>query len=264
MSSTVQLSASGREVAIEYTFVGATDATAPLIVFLHEGLGSVAMWRDFPAQLCEATGARGLVYSRPGYGKSTPRPHDERWGPDFMHIQARDVLPALLSVTAPNAKPWLFGHSDGGSIALIHAALFPQNIEGVIAVAAHIFVEDISVTSIAQTRETYLQTSLREKLARYHADVDSAFWGWNDIWLDPAFRAWNIEALLPQITCPLLAIQGVNDEYGTMAQLDGISRAVPNSRRAQLVKLENCGHSPHRDQPQGVIDAVKRFITPRS
>ena len=261
MTSIVQLHASGRDLAVEYTFVGATNPAAPLIVFLHEGLGSVAMWREFPAQLCEAIGARGFVYSRPGYGRSTPRPHDEKWDVDFMHIQAREVLPALLAAIAPNVKPWLFGHSDGGSIALIHAALFPANIAGVIVAAPHIFVEDISVASITQTRETYLKTNLREKLARHHDDVDSAFWGWNDIWLNPQFRAWNIEALLPQITCPLLAIQGVNDEYGTMAQIDGIASAVPNLRRAQLVKLENCGHSPHRDQPQAVIDAVRRFVS---
>ena len=261
MTSIVQLHANGRELAIEYTFVGATNPAAPLIVFLHEGLGSVAMWREFPARLCEAVGARGLVYSRPGYGRSTPRSHDEKWDVDFMHIQAIEVLPTLLAAIAPNVKPWLFGHSDGGSIALIHAALFPANIAGVIVAAPHIFVEDISVSSIAQTRETYLETDLREKLARYHDDVDSAFWGWNDIWLNPQFRAWNIEALLPQITCPLLAIQGVNDEYGTMAQIDGIASAVPNPRRAQLVKLENCGHSPHRDQPVLVIDAVRKFVT---
>lgn len=260
MTSIVQLNEGGGKLAIEYTFVGTTNASAPLIVFLHEGLGSVSMWRDFPAQLCDAIGARGLVYSRPGYGKSTPRPHDEKWGVDFMHIQAREVLPALLEAIAPNTKPWLFGHSDGGSIALIHAALFAANVAGTIVAAPHIFVEDISVTSIAQTRETYLHTDLRKKLARYHDDVDSAFWGWNDIWLDPAFLAWNIEALLPQITCPLLAIQGVNDEYGTMAQIDGISRAVPNARKAQLIKLENCGHSPHRDQPLAVIEAVSKFI----
>ncbi len=264
MFSTVQLSASGRELDIEYAFTGTTNSAAPLIVFLHEGLGSVAMWRDFPAKLCEAVGARGLVYSRPGYGKSTPRSHDEKWGVDFMHIQAREVLPALLAAIAPNIKPWLFGHSDGGSIALIYAALFPQNAAGVIVAAPHIFVEDISVASIAQTRETFLHTDLRENLARYHDDVDSAFWGWNDIWLNPQFHAWNIEALLPEITCPLLAIQGVNDEYGTMAQIDRISRAVPNSGPAQLIKLENCGHSPHRDQTQAVINAVKKFVTPPS
>lgn len=261
MTLIVQLHAGGRELDIEYAFVGTSNPAATLIVFLHEGLGSVAMWRDFPAKLCDATGARGLAYSRPGYGKSTPRPHHEMWGVDFMHIQARDVLPALLAAVAPNVKPWLFGHSDGGSIALIYAALFPEKIAGAMVAAPHIFVEDISVTSIAQTRETYLQTDLRTKLARYHDDVDSAFYGWNDIWLNPEFRAWNIEALLPQVTCPLLAIQGVNDEYGTMAQIDGIARAVPNSRRTQLIKLENCGHSPHRDQPQAVIDAAQNFIS---
>ena len=264
MTTLVQINVSGRACHIEYTFVGATNPAAPLIIFLHEGLGSVAMWRDFPAQLCEAVGARGLVYSRPGYGRSTPRPHAEKWGVDFMHIQARDVLPAFLAaigIDTVHNKPWLFGHSDGGSIALIHAALFPEKIAGVIVAAPHIFVEDISVASIAQTRETYVQTDLRAKLARYHDDVDSAFWGWNDIWLDPAFRAWNIEALLPQIKCPLLAMQGVNDEYGTMAQIDSIAHAVP---QAQLVKIEHCGHSPHRDQPQAVIESVRRFIEMQS
>ena len=267
MTSIVEVSTSDRELAIEYVFVGNDDRTAPVVVFLHEGLGSISMWRDFPAQLCAAVGARGLVYSRPGYGRSTARPHAEKWGVDFMHIQARDVLPAFLAaigIDTVHNKPWLFGHSDGGSIALIHAALFPEKIAGVIVAAPHIFVEDISVASIAQTRETYLNTDLRAKLARYHDDVDSAFWGWNDIWLNPAFRAWSIEALLPQIQCPLLAIQGVNDDYGTMAQIDGIARAVPHSRRAQLVKLENCGHSPHRDQPQSVIDVVKKFVAPLS
>ena len=260
MTSEVDVVADGRSLTIEYARVGATDAATPLLVFLHEGLGSVAMWRDFPSKLCQAIGARGIVYSRPGYGKSTPRPHDEKWGVDFMHSQARDVLPAFLKavgVDTTHDKPWLCGHSDGGSIALIHAASFPQNVSGVIVAAPHIFVEDISVTSIALTREIFLQTDLRAKLSRHHDDVDSAFWGWNDIWLKPEFRAWNIEALLPQITCPLLAIQGVDDEYGTMAQIDGIARAVP---RARLVKIENCGHSPHREQADAVIGAVKKFI----
>ncbi len=260
MTATVDLVADGRSLTIEYGKIGVHEASAPLLIFLHEGLGSVAMWRDFPAKLCEAIGCRGLVYSRPGYGKSTPRPRDEKWGVDFMHAHARDVLPpflAAIGIDIERDKTWLFGHSDGGSIALIHAALFPQNVAGVIVAAPHIFVEDISVTSITQTREIYLQTDLRSKLTRYHHDVDSAFYGWNDIWLNPEFRSWSIEALLPQITCPLLAIQGVNDEYGTMAQIDGIARALPH---AQLVKLENCGHSPHRDQPQAVIDSVRTFI----
>jgi len=261
MTNVVALGNTGSPpLQIEYQWVGTADDAAPLIVFLHEGLGSVAMWRDFPARLCEAAGARGLVYSRPGYGRSTPRPHGEKWGVDFMHLQAREVLPALLTALGINAatdKPWLFGHSDGGSIALIHAALFPDRVAGVIVAAPHIFVEDISVTSIAKTREVYLATDLRSKLARYHDDVDSAFWGWNDIWLDPAFCTWNIEALLPKISCPVLAIQGVDDEYGTMSQIDGIAKQVP---QAHLLKLENCGHSPHRDQADAVIDAVKTFV----
>ena len=261
MTNVVALGNTGSlPLQIEYQWVGTADDAAPLIVFLHEGLGSVAMWRDFPARLCEAAGARGLVYSRPGYGRSTPRPHGEQWGVDFMHLQAREVLPALLTALGINAatdKPWLFGHSDGGSIALIHAALFPDRVAGVIVAAPHIFVEDISVTSIAKTREVYLTTDLRSKLARYHDDVDSAFWGWNDIWLDPAFCTWNIEALLPKISCPVLAIQGVDDEYGTMSQIDGIAKQLP---QAHLLKLGNCGHSPHRDQADAVIDAVMTFV----
>lgn len=254
-------SASGQSLTIEYTFVGSSDTQAPLVIFLHEGLGSVAMWRDFPARLCDAAGVRGLVYSRPGYGRSTPRPHGDKWGVDFMHRQASDVLPALLAAlninTAVN-KPWLFGHSDGGSIALIYAASFPGRVAGAIVAAPHIFVEDVSVENIASTRAAYLGTDLRGKLARYHDDVDSAFWGWNDIWLDPAFRQWNIEALLPNITCPLLAIQGIDDEYGTMAQIDGIATHAPH---AQLLKLAQCGHSPHRDQTTAVVDAARTFIS---
>ena len=257
MSELVRIEASGRAFDIEYSYVGSNDPHAPLIVFLHEGLGSVAMWRDFPQTLCNAIGARGLVYSRPGYGRSTPRLADERWGADYLHVQAQDVLPALLCALHLDTRPWLFGHSDGGSIALIHAAIFPSEVSGVIALAPHLFVEDISVTGLAKTREAYLTTELKSKLARFHEDVDSAFWGWNDIWLDPAFRTWNIEALLPQITCRVLAIQGVADEYGTMAQIDRIADAIP---QAQLLKLEHCGHSPHRDQPAAVIDAVKKLL----
>ncbi|MBL8309657.1 MAG: alpha/beta hydrolase [Burkholderiales bacterium] len=256
-------STSGSQIAIECAFVGNRAPSAPLMVFLHEGLGSVAMWRDFPARLCDALGLRGLVYSRPGYGRSTPRPHGESWGVDFMHRQACDVLPALLrtlQIDTNHDTPWLFGHSDGGSIALIHAASFPQQVAGTIVAAPHLFVEDLSVASIARTREAYLNTDLRSKLARFHDDADSAFWGWNDIWLNPAFRAWNIEDLLPYIVCPLLAIQGIDDEYGTMAQIDVIAKHVPQTRR---LKLEHCGHSPHRDRPDAVIEAVAAIISGR-
>ena len=247
----VELDWAGRPVRIEYQWVGSSERTAPVIVFLHEGLGSVAMWRDFPARLCAAAGARGLVYSRPGYGRSTPRPPGEQWPPDFMHRQARELLPALLHRLEVR-QPWLFGHSDGGSIALLYAAAFPQALQGAIVLAPHILVEEVSVASIAQAREAYRTTDLRARLARYHDDPDSAFWGWNDIWLAPAFRDWTIEAELAAIRCPLLAVQGVDDEYGTLEQIRGIARRVPQT---QLLELPDCGHSPHKDQPDAVIAA---------
>lgn len=250
----------GRAVRIEHQWLRPEDSTAPLMVFLHEGLGSVSMWRDFPAALCEALGCRGLVYSRPGYGQSTPRAPDERWGSDFMHRQAHEVLPALLAalgIDAVRERLWLFGHSDGGSIALLFAARFPQQVRGVVAVAPHILVEDVSVHSIAQTRTAYLETDLRDKLSRHHADPDSAFWGWNDIWLHPGFRQWRISAELATITCPLLAIQGVNDEYGTLEQVHGIARVAP---QCQVVELADCGHSPHRDQRKPLTEAVQTFF----
>jgi pimeloyl-ACP methyl ester carboxylesterase len=265
--SFAEIAPAGSPLRIEYQWVGRTASRAPVLVFLHEGLGSVAMWRDFPARLCEAAGLRGLVYSRPGYGRSTPRPSDERWTPRFMHEQAHEVLPALLRAVGIDAKRdelWLFGHSDGGSIALLYAAALPDALRGAIVLAPHILVEDVSVDSIRKARETYLATDLKQRLGRYHDDPDSAFWGWNDIWLDPAFRDWSIEAELDAIRCPLLAIQGLDDEYGTLEQIRGIARRVP---QVQLLELADCGHSPHKDQPQAVIDAAARFIhthAPRS
>jgi pimeloyl-ACP methyl ester carboxylesterase len=258
--SFADISTGGQPLRIEYQWVGRAAADAPVLVFLHEGLGSIAMWRDFPARLCEAAGARGLVYSRPGYGHSTPRGAEERWTPRFMHEQAEEVLPAFLAavgVDARRERVVLFGHSDGASIALLYAAAAPDALRGAIVLAPHILVEDLSVSSIQQARETYLRTDLRQRLARYHADPDSAFWGWNDIWLDPAFRAWSIEEEIAAIRCPLLAIQGVDDEYGTLAQIHGIARRVPQAR---LLELPDCGHSPHKDQPQAVIEASVAFL----
>lgn len=253
----VNLEWGGRPVRIEVQWVGSAQADAPVLVFLHEGLGSVAMWRDFPALLCQRVGARGLVYSRPGYGRSTPRPADERWQPDFMHRQAREVLPALLQALQVDQPAWLFGHSDGGSIALLYAAAFPQAVRGAIVLAPHILVEDVSISSIEQARQAYLSTDLPQRLGRYHDDPDSAFWGWNRIWLDPAFRAWSIEREIEAIRCPLLAVQGLDDEYGTLEQIRGIARRVPRTR---LLELPACGHSPHKDQPQQVIAAVAGFM----
>lgn len=251
---------SGREDRIEYVHLAPERRDRPLLVFLHEGLGSVAMWKDFPRALCEAAGCRGLVLSRWGYGLSSPRALHERWPVDFMHHQADAFLPAFfeaIDVDTTKDRPWFYGHSDGGSIALIHAATQPERVGGLVVAAPHIFVEDITVASIEQAKDGYVTTDLRSKLARYHADPDSAFWGWNDVWLDPDFRRWDIRALLPLIRCPVLAIQGHDDEYGTMAQIDGIARAVPD---AELLKLYDCGHAPHRDQPAQLMQGVAGFM----
>jgi pimeloyl-ACP methyl ester carboxylesterase len=249
-----------RRVRIEHAWVSPERVDAPLVVFLHEGLGSLAMWKDFPQTLCDALGMRGLVYSRPGYGRSTPRAPEEAWDLDFMHRQAHEVLPALLqalAIDATRARPWLFGHSDGGSIALLYAARFPDATAGAVVLAPHIVVEDLSVASIAQAKTAYETTDLRQRLAKYHDDPDSAFWGWNRIWLHPPFRQWSIEDELGAITCPLLAVQGIDDEYGTLEQIRGIARRVPQTR---LLELPDCGHSPHRDQPQALVAATTRFI----
>jgi pimeloyl-ACP methyl ester carboxylesterase len=256
----VQIDWAGHKVRIEHQWIGRNRTNAPLIVFLHEGLGSLSMWKDFPRQLCHASGCRGLVYSRPGYGSSTPRVADEAWGLDFMHRQAFEVLPALLAalgVDTVTRPPWLFGHSDGASIALLYAARFPDSIAGAVVLAPHIMVEDLSVASIAEARKSYLETDLRQRLEKYHDDPDSAFWGWNNIWLHPPFRKWSIKTEIEAIKCPLLAVQGLDDEYGTLEQIHGIARRVPQT---ELLTLSDCGHSPHRDQAERLLAAACAFI----
>ena len=247
-------------MSIEYQWIGRERCGRPLWVFLHEGLGSVALWQDFPTRLCAALDCRGLVYSRPGYGQSSPRAPDEHWGTDFMHQQAYEVLPALferLGVDPRQERLGLFGHSDGGSIALLYAARFAQQVDMAVVLAPHIMVEAVCLEGIVRARKAYLESGLRQRLNRFHQDPDSAFWGWNDAWLDPAFSGWTIESELPSITCPLLAIQGLDDEYGTLEQIRGIARRVPH---AELVELPDCRHSPHRDQAQPVIEAVHLFF----
>jgi len=251
----VDIAWAGRPVRIEYSWVG--QPGAPLAVFLHEGLGSLAMWKGFPAALCEAAGLRGLVYSRPGYGRSTPRAPDEVWGVDFMHRQAFEVLPALLRTLGVGEPYTLLGHSDGGSIALLHAARFADQVSRCVVLAPHIFVEDLQVASIEQARVAYEQGDLKKGLAKYHDDPDSAFYGWNRIWLDPAFRRWRIGTAVQALRCPVLAVQGLDDEYGTLEQIRGIQRLYPPT---QLLELPACGHSPQRDQPAALIEAVTTFL----
>lgn len=241
-------------------------AKGPTLVFLHEGLGSVRMWRDWPAQVCAQLGCAGLVYSRQGYGQSDPVPNvrgpsgqknGQRHGrllPDYMHREAFEVLPALLK-TLGIARPVLLGHSDGGTIALLHASRF--NVSGCIVMAPHVMVEPVSLQAITQARQAFENGPLRQRLAPYHADVDCAFWQWNEVWLSSAFARFDIRGELPGIRVPLLAIQGVDDPYGTLAQIEDIAKAVPLTT---LLTLPGCGHSPHRDQAKAVLDAVKTFM----
>lgn len=227
------------------------------VVFTHEGLGSVAMWRDWPAQLCQRVGRPGLVYSRQGYGQSSDRPDvrgSQRLQPDYMHHEALQVLPELLRLLDIE-HPVLLGHSDGGTIALLHASAHP--VEACIVMAPHVMVEDISISAIAAARDAYVNGSLRQRLQPYHAHVDTAFWQWNDVWLSEAFRSYDIRAEISRIRAPLLAIQGEDDPYGTLAQIDDIASAAPH---AQLLKLPDCGHSPHRDQSDAVMHAVANFL----
>ncbi|MFL6693688.1 MAG: alpha/beta fold hydrolase [Ramlibacter sp.] len=227
------------------------------IVFLHEGLGSVAMWRDWPASVCAASGRAGVVYSRRGYGGSDPIADVRGRGrlpPDYMHREADGVLPALLRELGLEG-PVLLGHSDGGSIALLHASRFP--VAACVVMAPHVIVEDVSVRSIEEARDAYMGGNLRERLARYHADVDVAFWQWNDVWLSAAFRDFDIRAECRRITAPLLALQGVADPYGTMRQVEEIA---PTAGRFELEAVPDCGHSPHRDQPEQVTTRIVRFL----
>jgi pimeloyl-ACP methyl ester carboxylesterase len=246
----------GRPIRLEIEWVNEDLRHTPLVVFLHEGLGSVALWRGFPQTLCHIGGFRGLVFSRYGYGSSTRRPHGERWTADFMHEQALDVLPKLLDAAGAD-RAWLFGHSDGASIALVFAAAHPDRASGLVLLAPHVFVEDVTIQSIERARGEYRAGRLKARLAPYHDDPDSAFWGWNDAWLDPAFRHWSIENVLGSVGCPVLVIQGKDDEYGTRAQLERIARDVAG---AELLELPNCRHAPYRDQPQAVTSAAIKFI----
>jgi pimeloyl-ACP methyl ester carboxylesterase len=231
------------------------DPHKPLLVFLHEGLGCIGMWKEFPERLCAATGCPGLVYDRQGYGMSSPQPAPRSI--HYLHQSALVELTAVMQRLAPCREHIVVGHSDGGSIALIYAAARPQGLRGVISAAAHVFVEDVTIEGIhtvlaAQTR------AIMRALARHHGDkAGTVFSSWTDTWLAPWFRQWNIEYLLPAIACPLLAMQGSDDHYGSSAQLDAIERGTPGARQ---FLLPDCGHSPHLEQPEATLQAMAAFI----
>lgn len=230
-------------------------AELPVLVFLHEGLGCTAMWRDFPAQLCAATGCEGLVYDRRGYGQSSPL--GAARGIHYLHEYALNELPQVLAALLPARDYWLLGHSDGGSIALIHAAARPARLRGVITEAAHVFVEEVTLEGIRAAREAWDAGKLKG-LQRYHGEkTASIFAAWADTWLEPSFAWWNIEYLLPAIACPVLALQGSEDQYGSAAQLAAIAG---KTQRGQQRMLPACGHTPHAEAADATLDAMQRFI----
>ncbi|MCC7122111.1 MAG: alpha/beta hydrolase [Gammaproteobacteria bacterium] len=232
------------------------DRARPTLVLLHEGLGCVAMWRDFPQRLAAATGHAVFAYSRPGYGRSSSVALP--WPLDYMQREGRKGLPAVLDA-AGIGDCVLFGHSDGASIALVHAGLVADpRVRGLIVLAPHVFTEAAGLASIAQARDAYVHGDLRAKLAKYHADVDGAFRGWCDSWLHPDFVRWNIEHVLPGIRVPLLQIQGEGDQYGTSAQLAAIARAVRGPCRTLL--LADCRHAPQFERPGETLAATGEFL----
>jgi pimeloyl-ACP methyl ester carboxylesterase len=229
----------------------------PVLVFLHEGLGSIGQWRNFPDKICARTGCPALVYDRWGYVGSDPLTEPRTLA--YLHDEALLSLPEVLKQCAID-KPVFVGHSDGGSIAIIYAGTYPQKVTGIITEAAHVFVEDVTVAGIKRAAEVYESTDLKTRLARFHGgNTELMFRGWADVWLSPEFRDWNIESYLPHITCPLLAIQGKDDEYGTPAQVESIVGKVMGPARGSMI--ENCGHIPHAQAREKVFAEMVNFIS---
>jgi pimeloyl-ACP methyl ester carboxylesterase len=240
---------------LEYRDYPAAAAGRPTLLLLHEGLGCVAMWRYFPEKLAAATGCRLIVWSRAGYGGSEPYPEPRSLR--YMHREGEEMLPALLAALHIE-RPVLIGHSDGGSIALIFAGAHPDVPLGVAVMAPHEFVEEETLAGIRAARRVWAETDWPVRLGRYHRDPSRVFSDWNDTWLAADFRDWNIEDYLPKIRCPVLAIQGEDDEYATLRQIEVIAEQVADAR---LLKLPECGHSPQRDQEAAVLEALAAFIS---
>ncbi|MDO9566949.1 MAG: alpha/beta hydrolase [Candidatus Desulfaltia sp.] len=243
---------------MEIAWLGPAPKDAPTLIFLHEGLGCVNMWHDFPAELSKTTGCGALVYSRLGYGRSDPcfLPRSIR----YVHDEGLKVLPELIKTTGIR-NCILIGHSDGGSIAIVYSGGTPASpLQGLITEAAHVFCEEITIRSIQHARKSYQKGGLRQKLEKHHgANTDCAFWGWNNTWLHPDFVNWNIEEYLPAIKKPMLVIQGENDQYGTLAQVDAIARQA--GAGAEVIVLPDCGHSPHNEQKAAILKAMADFIS---
>ncbi|MGF1627437.1 MAG: alpha/beta fold hydrolase [Alphaproteobacteria bacterium] len=242
--------------SLEARCSGPPPGEAPTLVLLHEGLGSVALWRDFPDALAAATCCGVFAYSRQGYGASDPCPLPRPL--DYMTDEAVRVLPQVLDAVGL-VRGVLVGHSDGASIAALNAGLVGDpRIAGIVLMAPHFFTEPMGLAAIAAARAAYEAGPLRDRLARYHADVDTAFHGWNDAWLDPGFVSWDIRAPLAGINVPVLAIQGEDDQYGTAAQLQAVETAVPVS--VTLAMLPDCRHAPFVDQPERTLALIRAFV----
>lgn len=257
----IAIAIDGHEIRLEYEWIGSRRGNAPLIVFLHEGLGSAAMWGGWPHTLCKAAGCRGLVFSRYGYGHSQARPASQQgWPVDYMEREARAHLPALfdaLGIDAARDRPVLFGHSDGATIALLYAAAFPQSAGAVVVLAPHVFTEQVARGRIARLQANWDDGRLARHLAGLHDDPAGVFNGWSRCWLSPEFSGWNVAGTLELIASPLLAVQGRQDQFGTLEQLYEIRRRVP---RAELLIIEDCRHVPHEEHPDAVLAAVTGFL----
>jgi len=243
---------------IECLRIGPGPDDRPTLVFLHDGIGCAATWRDFPVELARRTGCGALVYSRAGYGGSDPVPLPRPL--TYMHEEGFRHLPALLDA-AGIRRALLVGHSDGGSIALLHASTSRASprVAGLLLEAPHVFCEEITVRSIERARTEYLEGDLRERLARYHGgNVDCAFWGWNRAWLDPGFRSWDLTEHLPAVAVPVLIVQGTDDPFGTLAQVNAIERGCGGTARRLI--LDRCGHTPHRDRREETLSAMAGFV----
>lgn len=249
----------GNNIKLGVKKINKNQPHKPLLLFLHEGLGSIEQWKDFPENLCDAVNLDGIVFDRYGYGTSSPL--KEKRPTNYLNIEGEKNLPLLINQLNLNQSVILIGHSDGGSIALVYASTQPKNLIGCITIAAHVFVEQISVDGIKAFTKMYEENvKLQNALKKYHGEkINSIFYGWSDTWQTAEFKKWNIEALLKKINCPVLALQGKDDEYGTEKQVKSICENV--NGHCKYVMIENAAHSPHQDKPEEVLEEIKQFIS---